>query len=116
MLATTRFAEHDIVSFVTLPLTDRTYEVTEVDTTDSGPDPLVRIWPTDPDDTRGGRWVSSSLLRHANHCPDHCPRCSRDLKVEGYPQGHQTDEGDVCEWSWDLRQAVSDDAGQLDGS
>lgn len=105
----TKFTQHDIVEFVTLPA-GRTYEVTEL-APDAGtdPDPMVRIWPTDPADTRHGQWISSSLLRHAQHCPDHCPRCGMDLKSEGYPQGHQTDDGDVCEWSWDLRQAISDD-------
>lgn len=96
------FAQHDIVVFVTLPHTGRTYEVTEVEPgSAASPDPLMRIWPTDPGDVGGGRWVSSSLLRKSDHCPEHCPRCSINLKAEGYPIGHQNDAGDVCEWSWD---------------
>lgn len=104
----TRIHPQDVVEFVTLPATGRTYEVTEVDNS-LDPDALVRIWPTDPGDDRGGQWISSSRLRLAQHCPDHCPRCSMNLKDEGYPQGHQNDEGEICEWSWDLRQAISDD-------
>lgn len=32
--------------------------------------------------------------------PDACPECGVDLKSEGYPLGHQTDEGDVCTFKW----------------
>ena len=113
---TTQFAKHDVVVF-NLPDSTRTYEVAAF-VADSCRDNLtgkvtdmssVRIWPTDPADDYEPRWVSASLLKLAEHCPDHCPRCGMDLKVEGYPQGHQNDEGDPCEWSWSLRQAVSDD-------
>lgn len=100
----------DVVTFVILPLTGRTYEVTEVaGIRDNDPDPLVRVWPTDPDYTRGGQWVSQSLLTLATECPQHCPRCGVDLKAEGYPVGHRTDEGVDCEWSWDRQQAILDD-------
>jgi len=33
-------------------------------------------------------------------CPDVCPACGVDLKSDGYPLGHQTDEGDVCTFTW----------------
>jgi len=94
-------ATGDVVVFTTLPASGRTYELTELD-----PDPsskLVRIWPTDPADDRPGQWVSSSLLRLSDNCPEHCPRCGINLKVEGYPLGHQNDDGEQCEWSWNER-------------
>jgi hypothetical protein len=33
-------------------------------------------------------------------CPDTCPLCGVDLKSEGYPLGHRTDEGDECSYEW----------------
>ncbi|MGX6608007.1 hypothetical protein ACWKSP_38695 [Micromonosporaceae bacterium Da 78-11] len=43
--------------------------------------------------------------------PDSCPMCGMDLKVEGYPLGHQTDEGEVCEF----RIALDSYGDPLDG-
>lgn len=28
---------------------------------------------------------------------DECPKCGFDLKADGYPVGHKTDEGNICE-------------------
>lgn len=99
-----QFAMHDVV-VITVPGSDprRTWVVTELD---PYPDarqgaPLVRIWPTDPEDVRIGQWVGADLLRLSDECPQHCPRCGVDLKAEGYPAGHKTDEGDQCEWQWE---------------
>lgn len=33
-------------------------------------------------------------------CPDECPTCGVDLKSEGYPIGHQNDEGVACSFIW----------------
>lgn len=33
-------------------------------------------------------------------CPDTCPECGADLKADGYPLGHQTDEGKPCAFDW----------------
>lgn len=46
-------------------------------------------------------------------CPDTCPACGVDLKAEGYPTGHQTDEGEQCTFTWGMRQAISDGGGRM---
>ncbi len=33
-------------------------------------------------------------------CPDACPVCGVDLAREGYPVRHQSDEGDLCRFTW----------------
>jgi len=96
-----KFDVGDIVVLAILPVTGHTFEVTELPPdAATDPDPLVRIWPTDPGDVRGGQWISSHLLLRSDNCPEHCPGCGINLKAEGYPLGHKTDEGDQCEWSW----------------
>ena len=100
-------AAGDVVVFTTLPATGRTYLVTETDPIrDDDTDPLVRVWPTDPDNTKGGQWISQSLLALATTCPQHCPGCGINLRAEGYPVGHQNDDGDQCEWSWERQAAI----------
>jgi hypothetical protein len=40
-------------------------------------------------------------------CPDTCPICGSDLKVEGYPLSHQhADTGKTCRFTWDYREAL----------
>ncbi|TDC02670.1 hypothetical protein E1091_00265 [Micromonospora fluostatini] len=41
--------------------------------------------------------------------PDNCPMCGVDLKGDGYPLGHQTDEGEICEFYLDLPFAPDED-------
>ncbi|GIG57133.1 hypothetical protein Lfu02_15050 [Longispora fulva] len=33
-------------------------------------------------------------------CPDECPECGIDLKGDGYPLNHKTDEGNLCLFAW----------------
>lgn len=39
-------------------------------------------------------------------CPDRCPWCGINLKEQGYPLAHQSDDGQQCIITWGRNTAV----------
>lgn len=57
--------------------------------------------PHDPDDDLYADFCEPDDEEESEQdCPDTCPICGMDLKSDGYPLGHKTDEGDDCTFKW----------------
>jgi hypothetical protein len=70
------------------------------------PDGPVRHVAYDAAGTRVGTldsfFAAQQLLLHRARgtCPDRCPACGMDLKSDGYPLEHKSDEGRRCWYRW----------------
>lgn len=46
------------------------------------------------------RGTDVAIVPANQDCPDYCPLCGVNLAADGYPLGHQDDNGEPCPITW----------------